>query len=41
MIDHPVGDILKGKTSPTLLSVSATATVCAVPRTLTSGPLLS
>jgi CBS domain-containing protein len=27
MIDHPVGDILKGKTSPTLLSVAATATV--------------
>lgn len=27
MIDRPVGDILKGKSSPTLLSVSATAMV--------------
>lgn len=27
MIDRPVGDILKGKASPTLLSVAATATV--------------
>ncbi|HQZ45000.1 MAG TPA: CBS domain-containing protein [Usitatibacteraceae bacterium] len=27
MIDRPVGDILKGKTSPNLFSVSATATV--------------
>ena len=27
MIDRPVGDVLKGKTSPNLFSVSATATV--------------
>jgi CBS domain-containing protein len=27
MIDRPVGDVLKGKASPNLLSVSATATV--------------
>jgi CBS domain-containing protein len=27
MIDRPVGDVLKGKSSPTLLSVAATATV--------------
>ena len=27
MIDRPVGDVLKGKSSPTLLSVASTATV--------------